>query len=233
MGGAVDVEGNVTPVAEFNCYADAVAAARVYALTSLVPSSTMPPIPDTLTTLPPYPEKLSRTLNLTLCPLDITTPHLIDKKFFAENVKAHLDAGSPLALWTSHFLMGAFNKIEGMLGPGEVPDLSLHDPLTVWYVLTREDPGWKLTPKPEDIRVETSGQWTRGMHIADRRNRVKPGEAAALSGGLSEEEFIRIDTVPGDDHSWLSVRKGNRVNRVIGSPGEELFKEVLMKRVFG
>lgn len=230
MGGAVHVEGNVTPVAEFNCYADAVAAARVYALTSPVPSSTMPPIPNELTTLPPYPEKLSRTLSLTLCPLDITTPHLLDKTFFAAGVKPHLDAGSPLAQWTSHFLMGAFHKIEGMLGPGEEPDLSLHDPLTVWYAMTRTDPGWKLTPKPEDIRVETSGQWTRGMHIADKRNRVKPGESAV---GLTEEEFLRIDNVPGDDHGWLSVRKGNRVNRVIATPGEALFKEVLMKRIFG
>lgn len=229
MGGAVHVEGNVTPVAEFNCYADAVAAARVYALTSPIPSSTMPPIPKELSTLPAYPEKLSRTLNLTLCPLDITTPHLIGKQFFTENIKANLDAGSPLAQWTSHFLMGTFSKIESMLGPGEDPDLSLHDPLTVWYALTREDPAWKLTAKPEDIRVETSGQWTRGMHIIDSRNRSKPGEGAI---GLSEEEFIALDDVPGDDSHWLSVRKGNRVNRVIASPGESVFKEVWMKRVF-
>lgn len=45
MGGAVHVEGNVTPNAEFNCYADAIAAARVYALTSPNPQSTMPVIP--------------------------------------------------------------------------------------------------------------------------------------------------------------------------------------------
>ena len=42
MGGAIGVEGNVTPVAEFNTYADAVATARVFALTSPTPSSTMP-----------------------------------------------------------------------------------------------------------------------------------------------------------------------------------------------
>ena len=60
MGGAVHCEGNVTPVAEFNCYADAVAAARVYALTSPSPHSTMPAVPQELSTLPPYPAKLSR-----------------------------------------------------------------------------------------------------------------------------------------------------------------------------
>ena len=45
MGGAIGVPGNITPVGEFNCYADAVASARVYALTSLLPRATMPPIP--------------------------------------------------------------------------------------------------------------------------------------------------------------------------------------------
>jgi len=230
MGGAVHVEGNVTPVAEFNCYADAVAAARVYALTSPIPSSTMPPIPGKLSSLPAYPEKLSRQLKLTLCPLDITTPHLIGRDFFETNIKAHLDDGSPLAQWTAHFLMGTFNKIVSMIGDKEEPALSLHDPLTVWYAMSREDPGWKLTPKAEDIRIETSGQWTRGMHVIDRRDRVKPAEAAV---DISEEEFLTLDEVPGDDSNWLSVRKGNRIHRVIASPGESLFREVWMQKVFG
>src|SRR5208282_5103266 len=52
MGGAIDVEGNITPVAEFNTYADAVAAARVFALTSPTPASTMPPPPPKLSSLP-------------------------------------------------------------------------------------------------------------------------------------------------------------------------------------
>lgn len=42
MGGAIDVEGNITPVAEFNTYADAVATARVFALTSPNPAVSEP-----------------------------------------------------------------------------------------------------------------------------------------------------------------------------------------------
>ncbi|KAG5930186.1 hypothetical protein E4U42_002740 [Claviceps africana] len=235
MGGAVNVEGNVTPVAEFNCYADAVAAARVYALTSYTPSSTMPPLPQNMSTLPAYPAKLSRQLKLTLAPLDITTPHLITRTFFSEQIRPYLDAGSPLATWTSHFINGAFNQIDKMLGDGSEAGLSLHDPLPVWYMLTHDDARWKFPPKLEDIRVETSGQWTRGMHVVDNRLRAKPAELAALAAIDPREDVnvIANDSVHGDTMGWMSVLKGNRVNRIVESPGEDIFKEVWMKRVFG
>lgn len=233
MGGAVAVEGNVTPVAEFNTFADVIATARVFALTSRTPNFTLPPKTDK-TTLPPYPDKLSRQLNLTLCPLDITTPHEIGRTYFNSTIKERLAAGSPLAVWTSHFLSGAFSTIERFWhGDGE-PGLSLHDPLTVWYMLCRDDPKWKLMPQPEDIRIETEGQWARGQHIADRRGKRKPAEdaVAASQDPLNDPEIIALDTVKGDEMGWLSVLKGNRVNRIIESPGEELFREVIMQRIF-
>ncbi|KAK5990610.1 hypothetical protein PT974_08879 [Cladobotryum mycophilum] len=235
MGGAVDLEGNVTPVSEFNTYADPTAAARVYALTSRSPKSTMPPNPAGGKILPPYPEKLSKQLNLTLCPLDITTPHLIMKNYFAEKIKPIVESGSPLGRWTSHFITGAFTKIESMEGDGNEPGLSLHDPLTVWYMLTRDDPRWKTPAKLEDIRVETCGQWTKGMHVVDRRIRAKPAEAAVeLSDDPdADPKIILLDEVPGDTMAWLSVLKGNRIRRVIESPGVDTFKDVWMQRVFG
>ncbi|KAH6689143.1 inosine-uridine preferring nucleoside hydrolase [Plectosphaerella plurivora] len=235
MGGAIDVEGNVTPSAEFNTYADAVATARVFALTSPNPQSTMPPIHPTKSTLPPYPANLSRRLKVTLMPLDITTPHLLNKNYFLERVQPFLDAGSPLAVWVHHFMSGTFNQIDRMLGDGSEPGLSLHDPLTVWYALTPNDPRWKRTEKPEDIRIETAGQWTRGMHVVDRRTRAKPAEVAGLSEVASESDdpdLLTLDEVPGDTAGWLSVRKGNRVSRMIGSPGEMAFAEDLMRRIF-
>ena len=45
MGGAIDVPGNITPLAEFNVHADSIAAARVFALTSKHPNGVMPPWP--------------------------------------------------------------------------------------------------------------------------------------------------------------------------------------------
>jgi inosine-uridine nucleoside N-ribohydrolase len=61
----------MTPGAEFNTYADSVAAARVFALTSPHPATTMPltPLGNQVDFLRPYPKTLSRQLKLTLFPL--------------------------------------------------------------------------------------------------------------------------------------------------------------------
>lgn len=75
----------------------------------------------------------------------------------------------------------------------------------------------------EDIRVETAGQWTRGMMLLDRRNRKKVETTA------EEEEVLK--EVSGDTGNWLSARAGNRVRRVVGSPDEEEFGRYLLQRV--
>jgi len=222
MGGAVEVEGNVTPVAEFNTYADAVATARVFALTSPIPSSTMPKLPNKeMSALPPYPEKLSRQLTISLFPLDITTPHEINQRQFLEKVEPLLAIGSPLATWVNTFMTGIFRQITSMVGPDVDAGLSLHDPLTIWYMLTGEGPEWKLAKNaPEDIRVETGGQWTHGMHVMDRRGRVR-------ADGKAKEE------IEGDEAGWLSFKRGNRINRYVSSPGYDVFGLYLLQRVFG
>lgn len=234
MGGAVALEGNITPCAEFNCYADAVAAARVFALTSPTPTSTMPPVIHGKSFLPPYPTKLSRPLKLTLFPLDLTTPHELRKNYFAEKIKPLKEAGSPLAQWTDTFMMGTFNKIDSMLGDGSEPGLSLHDPLCIWYMLSQDNPAWKAVSKPEDIRIETCGQWTRGMHVVDRRIRAKPAEKdTRLETHPSDSmDALTLDEVPGDTMGWLSVKKGNRINRILESPGFDLFSDLLIQRIF-
>ena len=87
------------------------------------------------------------------------------------------------------------------------------------YILTPTSPAWLLAPSsPEDIRVECAGQWTRGMCVVDRRLRRK-----AIDG----EEIL------GDTDGWLNPRKGNRVRRMAGSPGEEVFAHYLLERIFG
>ncbi|KAH8808366.1 Inosine/uridine-preferring nucleoside hydrolase domain-containing protein [Xylogone sp. PMI_703] len=251
MGGAIEVEGNVTPVAEFNTYADAVATARVFALTSPNPTSTMPPIPGKLATLDAYPPKLSRKLNLTLFPLDVTSPHLLRRSVLRGVVDPLIKDGSPLAEWASAFVEKTLQKIESLTSKQADPGMELHDPLCIWYILTRREPSWMLAPKaPEDIRVETSGQWTRGMHVVDRRNRRKIGATELIQvkspGAIdisNPMDSIHLtssipdpdqSTGPTSDHGgWLHVNNGNRINRVISTPGEDAFAPYLLKRVFG
>ncbi|KAJ5950626.1 Inosine/uridine-preferring nucleoside hydrolase [Penicillium vulpinum] len=218
MGGAINEPGNVTPLGEFNAYADAVAAARIFALTSPNPHTTIPPTKSDK--LPPYPQTLSRQLTLRLFPLDITLRHNLSRGQFREAITPLLAAGSPLAEWVDAFMGHTFRTLE-RLHPGHVGDdaqLSLHDPVCVWYALTSDDPKWVYAANsPEDIRVETLGQWTRGMCVVDRRNRHR------IEG---EEES-------SSDHGlWLSSRAGNRIWRMDGSPVEGNFGQVIIDRLF-
>ncbi|KAL6155837.1 hypothetical protein ACJBU6_06034 [Exserohilum turcicum] len=174
MGGAVDAPGNMTPGAEFNTYADSVASARVFALTSQNPHLTMPPTLSSAqkqARLAPYPAKLSKRLTLKLFPLDITENHVLPTSMYESYTARAELSSSPLAEWTHLFLSSTFAK-NAALNPQIVPEkqgLQLHDPLTIWYALCADHPAWVF--KTEDVRVETSGQWTRGCTIVDRRGR--------------------------------------------------------------
>lgn len=223
MGGTVDGIGNVTPVAEFNVFADPYAAARVYALSSPIPSSTMP-IPtegEKSMHMPAYPPHLSRPLKVTLMSLDITEHHALSRRDFNRIVMPLDSAGSPLAHWVTAFMGPMLDKMErlhtGHEGDGAA--LALHDPLCIWYILTQNDKAWKNSQwSPEDIRVETSGQWTRGMTIGDKRPRKRRN---------SDGE------VPHDRGNWLGNKSGNRIYRMLESPGRERAGQELLERIFG
>ena len=223
MGGTVDGIGNVTPVAEFNVFADPYSAARVYALSSPMPSSTMPvPMPGAKSELlPPYPPNLSKTLNVVLMSLDITEHHVLSRGQLMPRAEKLSKQGSPLAQWLIAFMKPMLDKMErlhtGHEGDGAA--LALHDPLCIWYVLTREDPKWKASDgSPEDIRIETSGQWTRGMSVGDKRPRKRRD---------SDGE------VPHDRGNWLGNKSGNRIYRMLESPGRHLAATTLLDRVLG
>jgi hypothetical protein len=179
----------------------------------------MPPPPLKISTLPPYPNNLSRPLNLTLFPLDITTPHQLHRLSIQAKLAPLVEAGSPLAEWTSAFVNKTLAKIESLTRTQENPGLELHDPLCIWYMLTRSAPSWMLAPKaPEDIRVETAGQWTRGMHVVDRRMRRKKGVDPSVTqvkspGAVDIADPMEVFTLgnmdgeggdaPGDNGGWL------------------------------
>lgn len=225
----LNLRNQITPVAEFNTFADTVAAARVYALTSPNPHTTMPPTPPAPPGKPegehpppflaPYPGKLSKRLRVTLFPLDITERHVLSRGEYRKTIEPLLAAKSPLAEWTSAFLNSTFDKFETLQenASGDTVGLQLHDPLCIWYCMEAEDK-WQLN-QDEDIRVETSGHWTRGMCVVDRRSRRK-------------READDVGERAGDSGNWLSSAAGNRLGRCVGSPGKDVFGGYILKRVF-
>lgn len=142
----------MTPGAEFNTYADSIAAARLYALTSPNPSTTMPPAVGKKS-LPSYPATLSRQLKVKIFPLDITEQHLLPRTLFNSYIESDALAGSPLKEWAELFLMSTFRKIASLDShlDADTIGLHLHDPLTVWYAMASGDPKWEFVT--EDLRV--------------------------------------------------------------------------------
>ncbi|KAL9138628.1 MAG: hypothetical protein Q9175_000137 [Cornicularia normoerica] len=226
MGGTIDEPGNITPVGEFNCIADATAAARVYALTSPTPMSTMPPM-AVPSSLPPYPKKDKigdRRLNVIMFPLDVTTPHTLRRDEVEAKTKSLIEKGSPLAEWVGAFLSATFQKSESLYHghEGGSTSMALHDVVCIWYALTSSTrpQSWEMK-RGEDIRVETQGQWTRGMCVVDQR------DMKMLDNDDGESQ------VSGDTGGWLSRLRGNRVNRCVGTPGARMLALLLLDTIFG
>ena len=130
-------------------------------------------------------------------------------------------AGSPLAEWLNAILSVTFEKIRLLQAnsSNEVA-LALHDPLCIWYALNRSSLAWQAASGGhEDIRVESSGQWTRGMCVVDRRNRKRMEN----EGGAGE--------VSGDAGSWLTEGSGNHVRRIVSGVGKTPFSKSLLSTI--
>lgn len=226
MGGAVSGPGNITPLAEFNFYADPIAAARIFALTSRDPSSTMPisPLgnktPSTLRPYPPQKELGLQRLQVLLFPLDLAQQHIIRRGEFEAKVKARIANGSPLAEWTNAFMSPIFEKLGVFQQEQSQSDVRCYmpDPLCAWYTITNKSAidEWKFS-RHEDIRIETSGQWARGACCVDRRGWPKRDDPKAF---------------PADEGRWLNTT-GNQIHRCIGTPGAEVFASFMLDTIFG
>ncbi|KAG0641098.1 Inosine/uridine-preferring nucleoside hydrolase domain-containing protein [Tuber brumale] len=224
MGGSIDVPGNITPNGEFNTVACPYSAARIYSLTSPAPSSTAPPPSTAAKKLKPIPKALSRRLNLTMFPLDVTTGHILTHETFTNAITPLLSypsSPSPLAQWTKIFVDATFAKIKETCPSAAIgnEDLSLHDPLCVYYVLTRQRGGWEAL-EDRDVRIETRGQWTRGMCVVDRREKRV---------GLGAAKPVLL----GDEGVWLYRGFGNRVRQMAKSPDEKGVAGEMLRRIYG
>ena len=112
--------------------------------------------------------------------------------------------------------------------------MCMHDPLPVWYALNegRGSDGWKVE-REVDVRVETAGQWTRGMQVVDRRNLPKLQERRkGPLVGKGEGEVDDLKEVSGDSGGWLDTRRGNRLGVCVETPGSQALAELVMSTIY-
>ncbi|KAJ8077003.1 hypothetical protein PM082_001426 [Marasmius tenuissimus] len=231
MGGALDVPGNTSPVAEFNFYADPYAVKEL-----LCPAQGKPPVP------------LERFL---LAPLDITTPHELPFPVYKERVDNAFHgtasasvAGSkhPLTHFTSSFLE---RTRDIMLQFGK-DAMELHDIVAVWCALNQPPgqenfaPGWEIERRVFDI--ERTGELTRGMLVVDRR---EDESAYALGANRSEAHAkhnedgegtvvpARVEVENPEQATSVESSKSPGVPCVVKTPGPTVLLELLLKRVWG
>ncbi|TCD71568.1 hypothetical protein EIP91_007315 [Steccherinum ochraceum] len=185
MGGALDVPGNTSPVAEFNFFADPYA---VHSLLTPSPTSDFP---------------LSKFL---LLPLDITTPHELPFPYYSSIIDPtfsirgrRTDPDKPLTSFTSAFLE---RTREVMMSFGKAA-MELHDICVVWCAIDHPsltDPSgpWKFSKR--EFTIERTGEITRGMLVIDWRDdqgAYAPGaNRAAVQAELEKHpEFHPLGTL--------------------------------------
>lgn len=151
MGGAIGVPGNVTPVAEFNIYADPESARMVFL-------SGVRPI---------------------LIPLDVTRKVRLTLDHVSK-MERHPD---PVCRFVSHATQRA---LDFALEREGVPSIALHDPLAVAVAI---EPSLVET-EPLHVDVETRGNVTCGMTVADKRP-IKP----KLKGKENADVAMKVDTL--------------------------------------
>jgi inosine-uridine nucleoside N-ribohydrolase len=211
MGGAMDVPGNTSPSAEFNCFADPYAADQILAACK------------------------QGAFKLIMAPLDITSPHTVpfDDLIVTkpEDDVAKQDKNGvpgPLRVFISSFL----HRVRGLQASFGAPDaMEMHDPLAIWYAIDNADlptgsNGWETEQR--DFKIERNGEITRGMCVIDRRG-GKDG-----SGELrTKDESLQGNKVPGQkDHSEEEGQKPLPYI-ITKTPGKENLRKLLLARVFG
>ncbi|KAM0749022.1 nucleoside hydrolase [Meredithblackwellia eburnea MCA 4105] len=188
MGGAVDVPGNTTPVAEFNSYACPHSAKQILDLN-----------------LP----------HLYLLPLDITTPHnlpfelyksLVDSSFEDTKRPSQPGAGkSPLVHFTSSFLEGTRETVRRY----HKDWMEMHDPTVVWALIDWSRDGQQAIDQEAELanhhhltdpegmrrRLEENGFSRR---VVERRRSSDLRLRARLERERDNLSRLRVVEVPGD-----------------------------------
>ncbi|KAJ6602166.1 Inosine/uridine-preferring nucleoside hydrolase domain-containing protein [Mycena sp. CBHHK59/15] len=239
MGGALDVPGNTSPVAEFNFFADPYAVKKLLIHTETADANLLLPLD-----------------RFTLLPLDVTTPHELPFLYYKEKVDPSFETSvvpstssgkSPLTHFTSSFLE---QTRVVMLEFGK-DAMELHDIVAVWCAIENPPtpdggvdalaPGWKARSRAFDI--ERTGELTRGMLVVDRRDDI----SAYAPGANRAEVQAQIDKSGSHHGTWESTAlpalvetenapkhpHPNGVMCVHTTPGPAALLTVLTERVWG
>ncbi|TFK54312.1 nucleoside hydrolase [Heliocybe sulcata] len=241
MGGALDVPGNTSAVAEFNTFAD----------------------PDALRALTQGTKEAPRLPKerFLLLPLDVTTPHeisfplykkLVDPAFDSTKSPSKAEEKTPITHFTSSFmertreLMRSFGK----------DAMELHDPATVWCAIENPPvadeatgaipqlcPGWAAVERR--FQVECKGEYTRGMLVVDRRDdqsAYAPGENRAhvqaelerlhVAHGVFESSAVPAQ-VEVEDKAQTENSGGESVAILTQTPGPAALIRLMLTRVWG
>ena len=172
MGGAFNVPGNVTPVAEFNIFSDPHAA-------DVVVNSGLP---------------------ITFVGLDVSQQVIMQPQFIQQEIVPLNTRLSEFICHITRFYMDFHREHDGIVG------CYLHDPLAVGVAI---DPGIVETENLY-IQVETQGEVTQGMTVADlrpiRRRDGKPN--ASVCTHVDADKFLSLlrDTIKASEISSETCR---------------------------
>ena len=215
MGGAVDFPGNVTPNAEFNFYADPQAVDVVFRMS------------------------VTHDIRISVIPLDLSTPHKLNRTHIEDHISSKT---SHLREFCSIFLSRTMDLIDKVYvqkhgDENDIPGLEMHDGIAVWYALAvaqssnaQTPAGW--TTRVEDVRMETTGTFTRGMCVVDRRTgaldeNMKKEAKPATGGGKMKSD---IEAKRGEGHWDYPL---TNIEVITKSPGYSAFRKLFLSSVFG
>ncbi|SNX83085.1 related to Inosine-uridine preferring nucleoside hydrolase [Melanopsichium pennsylvanicum] len=241
MGGAFDVPGNTSPVAEFNWYADP------YSVKVLIDEA------------PRHPVLEGHRLPIRVLALDITSNHTVP---YSKLVKATYETPHDTPSGASHlekfigtFLTHPRAYTNNLVAPEEFhPDqhdlFQAHDPVAVAHAIFTlpgmDGNGW--THVPRRFQIETSGELTRGFCVIDRRFSGKTKGTSRKEGGNravdAERELHTIENPDVPVHRIQSKKvnggggegegEGEQVglvDEVTTTPGTEWFSQMFLERI--